>query len=55
MTVGTTSTLATVITSMGAFEMVAHGELGWLLPAANMNRNRDYSQPDYYVPGESEL
>ena len=55
VTVGTTSTLATVITSMGAFEMVAHGELGWLLPAANMNRNRDYSQPDYYVPGESEL
>ena len=53
MTVGTTSTLVTVISSKGAFEMVAHGELGWLMPAANMNRDRDYSQPDYYLPGDS--
>ena len=53
VTVGTDSTLATIITSKGAFEMVAHGELGWLMPAANMNRDRDYSQPDYYLPGDS--
>ena len=53
VTVGTKSTLATIITSKGAFEMVAHGEFGWLMPAANMNRNRDYSQPDYYLPGDS--
>lgn len=54
VTVGTKSTLATIITSKGAFEMVAHGELGWLMPAANMNRDRDYSVPDYYLPGEPE-
>ena len=53
VTVGRTSTLATVITSWGAFELVAHGELGWLMPAANMNRDRDYGQPDYYLPGDS--
>ena len=53
VTVGTKSTLATIITSKGAFEMVAQGELGWLMPAANMNRDRDYSQPDYYLPGDS--
>lgn len=55
VTVSRSSTLATIITSKGAFELVAHGELGWLMPAANMSRDMDYSQPDYYLPGDSRL
>lgn len=48
-TVGPRSTYATIGTRAGVFELVANAELGWLMPAANMYRNVDYSKPDYYV------
>ena len=48
-TVGPRSTFATIGTRQGVFELVANAELGWLMPAANMYRNVDYSKPDYYV------
>lgn len=48
-TVGPRSTFATIGTRHGIFELVANAELGWLMPAANMYRNVDYSKPDYYV------
>ena len=48
-TVGPRSTFATIGTRQGVFELVANAELGWLMPAANMQRNVDYSKPDYYV------
>lgn len=52
VTVGTTRALATIITGQGAFEMIADGEFGWLMPAANMNRDIDFSQPDYLLAGD---
>ena len=48
-TVGPRSTFATIGTREGVFELVANAELGWLMPAANMYRNVDYSKPDYYI------
>ena len=48
-TVGPRSTFATIGTRAGVFELVANAELGWLMPAANMYRDVDYSKPDYYI------
>lgn len=53
ITAGAINTFAHIGTSRGSYEMVAiEGELGWLMPTANMDRHVDYSRPDYYVPGE---
>ena len=39
-------------TPQGSFELVGGTELAWLMPVANMDQHVDYSQPDYYIPGE---
>lgn len=38
----------------GTYELVAPGELGWLMPSVNMDQHVDYSQPDYYIPGQDD-
>ena len=53
ITAGALNTFAHIGTSRGTFELVAtDGELGWLMPTANMDQHVDYSKPDYYIPGE---
>ena len=53
ITVGAINTFAHIGTSRGTFELVAiDGEMGWLMPTANMDQHVDYSKPDYYIPGE---
>ena len=54
ITAGPSNTFAHVGTSSGTFELVAtNGNLGWLMPAANMDQHVDYSKPDYYIPERS--
>lgn len=54
ITAGAINTFAHIGTSRGSFELVAtDGELGWLMPTANMDQHVDYSKPDYYIPGEN--
>ena len=54
ITVGPRNTFAHIGTSRGTFELVATGgQLGWLMPTANMDQHVDYSQPDYYTQDES--
>ena len=52
ITVGQRNTFANLSTPQGSFELVGGTELAWLMPVANMDRHVDYSQPDYYVPGD---
>ena len=50
ITVGPRNTFAHVGTSRGTFELVATGgNLGWLMPTANMDQHVDYTQPDYFT------
>ncbi len=51
VTVGGKHTLAFIDTANGSYELVAREDLGWLMPSANMDRDFDYSQPDYFLPG----
>ena len=53
ITAGARSTFAHIATSRGTFELVAFGELGWLMPTANMDQHVDYSKPDYIIREES--
>ena len=48
-TVGPRSTFARIGTPHGTFELVANGELGWLMPTANMDRHVDYDKPHTYI------
>lgn len=48
-TQGPRSTFAHIGTPQGTYELVANGELGWLMPTANMDQHVDYSKPDYYI------
>ena len=52
ITVGQRNTFANLSTPQGSFELVGGTELAWLMPVANMDRHVDYSQPDYYIPGD---
>ena len=53
ITAGAINTFAHIGTSRDSFELVAtDGELGWLMPTANMDQHVDYSKPDYYIPEE---
>ena len=50
VTTGKRYVFAWLSTAAGTFELVAPGELGWLMPSANMDQHVDYSKPDYYLP-----
>ena len=53
ITAGAVNTFAHIGTSRGSFELVATGgELGWLMPTANMDQHVDYSRPDYFIEDE---
>ena len=52
ITVGPRNTFAHLSTPDGTYELVATGELGWLMPTANMDRHVDYSVPDFVHPEE---
>ena len=52
ITVGQRNTFANLSTPQGSFELVGGTQLAWLMPVANMDRHVDYSQPDYYIPGD---
>ena len=52
ITVGQRNTFASLSTPQGSFELIGDTELAWLMPVANMDQHVDYSQPDYYIPGE---
>lgn len=56
-TVGPRSTFARIGTPHGTFELVANGELGWLMPTANMDRHVDYTKPDSFIvrPGADRI
>ena len=49
LTTGPRSMFARIGTPRGAFELAANRDLGWLMPAANMDRHVDYSKPDTYI------
>ena len=49
LTTGPRTTFARIGTPEGAYELAANRELGWLMPAANMDRHVDYSKPDTYI------
>lgn len=50
ITVGPRNTFAHLPTPDGTYELVATGELGWLMPTANMDRHVDYGVPDFVLP-----
>ena len=50
ITVGPRNTFAHLSTPDGTYELVATGELGWLMPTANMDLHVDYSVPDFVIP-----
>ncbi len=50
ITTGPRNTFAHLSTPHGVYELVATGELGWLMPAVHMDRHVDYSEPDYILP-----
>ena len=50
ITVGPRNTFAHLSTPLGSYELVAAGELGWLMPTINMDRHVDYSVPDFVYP-----
>ena len=52
ITVGPRNTFAHLSTPDGPYELVATGELGWLMPTANMDRHVDYSVQDFVYPEE---
>ena len=52
ITVGQRNTFANLSTPQGSFELVGDTQLAWLMPVANMDQHVDYSQPDYFIPGE---
>ena len=52
ITVGPRNTFAHLSTPSGTYELVATGELGWLMPTINMDQHVDYGVPDYVVPEE---
>ena len=54
ITIGRGSVFAFVPTPEGTYELVANGELGWLMPSANMDTDVDYSIPDYHIPNDDD-
>jgi len=50
ITTGPRNTFAHLSTPFGTYELVASGELGWLMPTANMDQHVDYSVPDFVIP-----
>ena len=52
ITVGPRNAFAHLSTPDGTYELVATGELGWLMPTANMDQHVDYSVPDFIYPEE---
>lgn len=49
ITTGPKNTFAHLSTPLGTYELVATGELGWLMPTVNMDQHVDYSVPDHIV------
>ena len=54
ITAGARNTFAHIGTSRGTYELVASGDLGWLMPTAGMDQHIDYSVPDYIIPYAAE-
>ena len=54
-TVGPDAAFAYIGTPNGTFELVAEGELGWLMPTTSMERHVDHTKPDYFVVPLDEL
>lgn len=50
ITTGPKNLFANLSTPLGDYELVATGELGWLMPTIHMDQHVDYSQPDYIIP-----
>lgn len=50
ITVGRRNTFAHLSTPSGTYELVATGELGWLMPTIGMDRHVDYNVPDFVIP-----
>lgn len=48
LTVGPRSTFANLTTPGGRYELVGNRRYAWLMPSANMDRDVDYSVPDYH-------
>lgn len=48
LTVGRASTFANITTPAGRYELVGNRRYAWLMPVANMDRDVDYSVPDYH-------
>ena len=47
LTVGQRNTFAQFSTPEGSYELVGNNRVGWLMATANMDRDVDYSVPDY--------
>ena len=52
ITVGSKHTFGHLTTPAGSYELFATGDLGWLMPSANMDVDVDYSQPDNFTAEE---
>ena len=50
ITTGPRNTFAHLSTPFGTYELVARGELGWLMPTVHMDGHVDYSVPDFNYP-----
>ena len=48
LTVGRANTFANITTPVGRYELVGNRRYAWLMPVANMDRDVDYSVPDYH-------
>lgn len=48
LTVGPRSTFANISIPGGRYELVGNRRYAWLMPSANMDRDVDYSVPDYH-------
>ena len=47
LTVSARNTFAHLSTREGSYELVGNARFGWLMATANMDRDVDYSVPDY--------
>ena len=52
VTVGPSSVFAFIDTPEGSYELVGGAEFGWLVPTTSMIAGVDFSQRDYFLPGE---
>ena len=50
LTVGSKNVFGHFETPQGSYELFGNRTLAWLMPSVNMDKNIDYSRPDYIVP-----